>query len=163
MSNVLSYSVCIAIFQYSVFNISISTRHRAFIFNMYNVCKAGNCLVKFALITDSHLLDINSQSWPHLKNGGQRKNNIPKKGHTNLILLLHFLIEDISVDKCSKNLNGIFCFKEFTSVPKMINFEGISRNFEMSTFWEMISLEQFDQGGWFYFYLYSFLHRFQKI
>jgi len=45
---------------------------------------------------------------------------------------------------------------------KMVNFEGISQNFEMTTFWELISLEQFDQGGWFYFYLYSFLHRFQK-
>jgi len=29
---------------------------------MYTVGVAGNCLVKFALITDSHLLDIGSQS-----------------------------------------------------------------------------------------------------
>jgi len=29
---------------------------------MYTVYMAGNCLVKFVLITDSHLLDIGSQS-----------------------------------------------------------------------------------------------------
>jgi len=40
--------------------------------------------------------------------------------------------------------------------------EGILRNLTKATFWEFISLEQFDQGGWFYFYLYSFLDRFQK-
>src|SRR6218665_359883 len=110
MSNVPSYSVCIAIFQYSVINISTSTRHKAFIFNICTVCVTGNCLVKFALITDSHLLDIGSQSLPHLKKGVKEK-NIPKKGHKNIILLLHFLIEDISIDKCSKNLNGIFVLR----------------------------------------------------
>jgi len=74
MSKVHSYSVCIAIFQYSVINISIyqyinismSTRNKAaikaFIFGMYAIYVAGNCLVKFALITDSHLQDIGCQS-----------------------------------------------------------------------------------------------------
>ena len=54
---------------------------------------------------------------------GVKEKNIPKEGHENIILLLHFLIEDVSVDKCSKNLNDIFCFKEFTSVPKNGQFQ----------------------------------------
>jgi len=39
---------------------------------------------------------------------GFKEKNIPKKAHKNIIFLLHFLIEDISVDKYSKNLNGVF-------------------------------------------------------
>src|SRR6218665_4184593 len=53
----LHIQFCSAIFQYSVINISISTRHKAFIFYMYTVYVAGNYLVKFDLIPDSHLLD----------------------------------------------------------------------------------------------------------
>ena len=52
---------------------------------MYTVCVAGNCLVKFALITDSYLLDIGCQSWPPSENGGVKEKNIPKKGHKNII------------------------------------------------------------------------------
>ena len=84
--------------------------------------------------------------------------NLP---HGRTLTTTHFLIEDISVDKCAKNLNGFF-LRSLPVCQKMVNFQGISRNFKMSTFWEMKSLEQFDQGGWFYFYVYRFLHRFQK-
>jgi len=31
-----------------------------------------------------------------------------------ILFFITFLIENISVDKCSKNLNGFFCFKGFT-------------------------------------------------
>src|SRR6218665_3237393 len=103
MSKSPSYSVCFAIFKNSVINLFISTRHKAFIFYRYTVCVAGNCLVKFALITDSHLLDIGSQSLHYLKGEGKRKNIFPKRP-MKILLLLHFLIVNISTEKCSKNL-----------------------------------------------------------
>jgi len=46
---------------------------------MYTVYVAGNYLVKFALITDLHLLESNWQGW-------SRRKNISQKA------LLHFLI-----------------------------------------------------------------------
>ena len=73
---------------------------------MYNIYVAGNYLVKFDLITDSHLLDIGCQSLPFLKRGVKEK-IIPKKAHKNITFLLSFPKEDISGDKCSKNPNGV--------------------------------------------------------
>src|SRR6218665_1128291 len=103
MSNVPSYAVCIAIFQYSVINISISNRQNASIFYMYTVCVAGNCLVKFALMTDSYLLNIGSQS-----------------------CIIQKSIQKISM--------AFFVLRSLPVCQKVVNFEGTSRNFEMSTF-----------------------------
>ena len=119
-----SYSFYIEILQYSAINISICTRHNTFKFSMYTVYVAGNYLAKFDLISYSHLLDIGCQSWPNLTRGVKEK-KYSQKGHINFIFLLHFLIDHRSIDKCSKNLNGVFCFKDFTVCQKW-SFFGIA-------------------------------------
>jgi len=43
--------------------------------------------------------------------GGVKEKIFPKKAHKNITFLLPSLIEDISVDKCSKNPNGFFVLR----------------------------------------------------
>lgn len=57
--------------------------------------------------------------------GGSKRKNIPKKDQKNIYFLLHFRIQHGSIDKCSKNPNGVFCFKEFTVCQKW-SFFGIA-------------------------------------